>query len=228
MRKVNFTRRYTTDVSYEYEEYTVSTEVEDGDDIRSVMAALKADVEAAHLGESSSTDDAGTDEEELPEEESDKKPSKKSKRSRTTTRGKESEEAEDGTDPEEETEETDDDTGSETETEDDAGEEAEEEAPPKKSAKKSGSTGSSKADASPPKKAFKKKPQVYQRANETHKDLFGTVLRKVAPNWKKSFESKAHAKKVSKNLEGVEFLDENGKVLASFEADVKKQMGKFK
>jgi len=49
----------------------------------------------------------------------------------------------------------------------------------------------------------------------------------VAPKWKSSFESKAHAKKVSQKLNGKDFLDENGKVLSSFEAEAKKLMGKF-
>ena len=233
--EAKYTRRYNTG-NYEHEEFSLTAVVSEDENHVEVLAQLKSDIQNAYAGEAgpSVTEDAGTEMDETPEEE--EKPakrSKKSKRSRTTTLEDESDteeeigpEIEDET-PEEEIEnEIEDETPEEeieNEIEDESPEEeefeAEEEpepAPAKKTRSKSGAKG------------FKKKPQVYQRSNETHKDIFGTVLRKVAPNWKKSFESKAHAKKVSQKMEGVEFLDEDGKVLASFEADVKKQMGKFK
>lgn len=75
-------------------------------------------------------------------------------------------------------------------------------------------------------KKFKKKPQVYQRSNDAHKELFSGVLKAVAPDWKKSPESKAKAKSVSQKLEGQEFLDESGEILPDFKAQVKKHMGK--
>lgn len=71
---------------------------------------------------------------------------------------------------------------------------------------------------------FKKKPQHYDRSIEQHKEIFSGVLRSVAPDWKKSEESKKKAKKVSEAVEGEPFLDENGEVLADFKAKVKKQM----
>ncbi len=239
MKKAEFTRRYTTDVQYEFEEYTVSAELEDDADLREVMAALKADIEAIHAGESSAgspTEDAGQDTEEENEDPKPVKTGKKSKRSRTTTPKEE---------PEDEEETEDDDGGDETEDEDgdegnDDGEESEEspdeeeEESPKVTGKKksgtakTGQDSKTKTEATSGKKGFKKKPQAYQRGNETHKELFSNVLKKVAPNWKKSFESKAQAKTTSKKMEGSEFLDENGKTLASFEAAVKKLMGKFK
>lgn len=74
------------------------------------------------------------------------------------------------------------------------------------------------------KKSFKKKPQPYDRSNETHKELFTGVLRTVSPDWKKSEESKLKAKKVSMQLEGVDFLDESGEVLKSFLDLTKKMM----
>ena len=76
------------------------------------------------------------------------------------------------------------------------------------------------------KSKFKKKPQTYLRSNETHKEIFSNVLKTVAPDWKKTTESKAKAKAASQKLEGEEFLDENGEVLATFKAAVKKAMGK--
>lgn len=78
--------------------------------------------------------------------------------------------------------------------------------------------------AKKPKKKFKKKPQVYQRSNETHKEMFSIVLKGVAPNWKDNPKTKAKAKDCSVKMEGKEFLDENGKVLKEFVAEVKKLM----
>jgi len=111
---------------------------------------------------------------------------------------------------EEEEEET---TETETSDEEDTAEEVEEE--PVLAAKKG------KA-----KKTFKKKAQVYQRSNDTHKELFSGVMNAVAPAWKKTTESKAKAKEVSMKFEGVDFLDENGSVLETFKAAVKKAMSK--
>lgn len=73
-------------------------------------------------------------------------------------------------------------------------------------------------------KTFKKKPQVYQRSNETHKEIFSGVMKKAAPDWKKTPESKDKAKQVSMTLEGENFLDEEGSVLPEFQAEVKKLM----
>ena len=80
------------------------------------------------------------------------------------------------------------------------------------------------AKAAKGKKKFKSKAQVYQRSNETHKELFSGVMRAVAPDWKKTTESKAKAKSVSLVFEGVDFLDAEGNVLAEFKAAVKKAM----
>lgn len=83
----------------------------------------------------------------------------------------------------------------------------------------------SKGNVKKRKKNFKKKPQTYQR-NDTHKEIFSGVLKAVAPDWKKTQESKAKAKSVSQKMEGEEFLDEEGEVLPEFKAEVKKLMGK--
>jgi len=67
------------------------------------------------------------------------------------------------------------------------------------------------------KKKFKSKPQVYQRTNDTHKEIFSGVLTKVFPTWKTDAKTRSEAKKVSKAMEGIEFLDEAGTVLPKFE-----------
>lgn len=78
------------------------------------------------------------------------------------------------------------------------------------------------------KKASKKKAQTYSRSSEQHKEILSTVLKAVAPDWKKTEEGKANAKKTSMEMEGEEFLDENGEVLESFKSQVKKMMSKKK
>jgi outer membrane biosynthesis protein TonB len=74
------------------------------------------------------------------------------------------------------------------------------------------------------KKSFKKKPEVYQRTNSTHKDIFAETLKTVAPDWKKTTASKAKAKEASLEMEGKDFLDDKGNVLAAFKTAVKKLM----
>lgn len=223
--EARFTRRYNVG-QYEHEEYTVIAQLEEDDSIVDALVELKSDVQKAYAGEASASSGAGTEDADTEDENKPAKRSKKSSKSRTTTRSEDEEadenEDEDGgdetdTDSEEETDEDESEDSEESEDESE-----EEDAPAKKPAKKTPSKDGAKGS-----KKFKKKPQVYQRANETHKDIFSATLKKVAPNWKKSFEAKAHAKKVSQKLEGKEFLDENGKVLPSFEAEVKKAMGKF-
>ncbi len=77
-------------------------------------------------------------------------------------------------------------------------------------------------------KKFKKKAQVYQRSNETHKEIFSSVMTKATPDWKKTTESKAKAKNTSMKMEGKDFLDEDGEVLKEFSAEVKKLMASKK
>ena len=66
--------------------------------------------------------------------------------------------------------------------------------------------------------------KTYNRAIERHKEVFSGLLRSIAPDWKKTEESKKKAKKVSEVLEGEDFLDANGEVLDSFKALVKKKL----
>lgn len=215
--EAKYTRRYTTDVQYEYEEFTVTAVVEDDDNAREVLSQLKADVEAVHAGESStgSTEDAGQDQEETEEETKPEKKGKKSKRKPTTIPEEESEE-EDSEDTEEETEED-----SEGDTEEEADEEAEDEEE-KKPAKKP--AGKSSKKSSPGKKGARKTGAVYSRSNEIHKKLFSEQLGKIAPNWKSSEKSKAKAKKLSQDLQGKEFMDADGKIVSSFIIAMRKGM----
>jgi hypothetical protein len=73
-------------------------------------------------------------------------------------------------------------------------------------------------------KKFKPKTQAYDRENETHKKIFTEILKEVAPDWKKTAESKAQAKRVSIVMVGEEFLDDIGEVISSFKKQVKELM----
>lgn len=112
-----------------------------------------------------------------------------------------------------EEEETEEEEVEETSTDEESEEESEEETVEEEEKPKS-------------KKKFKKTPQKYQRDNDAHKDIFGGLLKAVAPDWKKSDEGKAKAKKASMKMEGKEFLNEDGEVLPAFKAEVKKLLGK--
>lgn len=140
---------------------------------------------------------------------------------------------EDETDSTDESEEEDDEGNDESEEDDEDGEDDDEDDKPKKKASKKSppSTAGNKAGKAkkseaktPGKKKFKAKPQAYARDNDTHKEIFSGVLKAVAPNWKKDASSKKRAKDVSVKLEGAEFLDAEGNVLATFKQSVKKAM----
>ena len=210
--ELRFNRRYNVG-QYEHEDYTIVAQLEEGDSSVEALAQMKASVEAAFAGESGG--EPGADAADKPATTGKGKKDKKSKPAPTTTQ-----------EEEEETEEIEEETGGE-ETEEET--ETEEEVETEETEEEETETEEEEIEDPPPKKGktFKKKPQAYQRENKTHKDIFSSVLKKVAPKWKSSFESKAHAKKVSQKLNGKDFLDENGKVLSSFEAEAKKLMGKF-
>jgi len=78
------------------------------------------------------------------------------------------------------------------------------------------------------KKNFKKKPQSYSRSSEQHKEILSTLLKSVAPDWKKTDDGKARAKDASQKMEGKDFLDEEGEVLQSFKDEVQKLMAPAK
>jgi hypothetical protein len=205
--EARYTRRYNIG-NYEHEEYTLAAVVKEGETGAEALIDLKHQVAAAYVGEGSigpapepeEEIEQPIEEEEIPVEE----------------------------EIPEETEE-------EVEEED-----IEEEVPEEKPKKKTKAPKKEEAEEddydyadqlpkelvkeAPKKKSFKKKPQTYQRSNEAHKEIFSNVLKAVAPDWKKSFESKAQAKKVSQKMVGEEFLDEDGNVVASFTEAVRKAM----
>lgn len=113
----------------------------------------------------------------------------------------------------------------EEEVEDEGNDESEEEETEKKPSKKSASPTAGAKAGKVAGKTFKPKPQNYSRANETHKEIFSNLLKSVAPDWKKSFESKELAKSTSKKMDGTAFLDADGEVIAEFKSKVKKMMG---
>lgn len=77
----------------------------------------------------------------------------------------------------------------------------------------------------PAKKSFKPKPQVYDRENDTHKEIFSGLLKSLSPNWKKDSKLKIQAKNASVKLEGEEFLDHEGEVLEAFKGSVREFLG---
>ncbi len=192
--EVKFTRRFTTDVSYEFEEITLTTVIDGDVCMKETLQKMKAAAEASRAG----TETTPAEEEETEDE------------------------GNDDVDTEETTEEDDNETDDEETEEDDETEEEEE----KPKAKK-GKAGKTAPGSGTKGKKFKKKPQVYQRSNDTHKELFSSMMSVVAPDWKKSFESKALAKKVSQKMEGVDFLDEDGTIFPSFKETTRKAMGKL-
>lgn len=109
---------------------------------------------------------------------------------------------------------------------DDQGEESEDDGEGEDdSDKKPGKKGKPSADKKVEgKKTFKKKPQVYNRSIDQHREIFSRVLRSVKADWKESDTLKARAKKISEQLDGEKFLDETGEVLPDFKAEVKKRL----
>ena len=69
------------------------------------------------------------------------------------------------------------------------------------------------AETKPVKKISK--ATMYDRVLETHKSLIGAFLDTKYPKWRKN-ELIKKATQASKNLNGIEFLDENGEMLESF------------
>jgi len=191
--EAKFVRKYNVG-QYENEEYSLTAEVEDGENAVKVLQKLKADVAKAYGASPSKSEED--------EEETTPAPKKKSKPAP---------EPEEEDEEEVDEEETDSDDDDEEESDEEESDEEEEESKPAK-----------KASA---KKSFKKKPQDYNRS-EQHKEILSSVLKEVAPDWKKSEASKKKAKAVSTKVVGLAFLDEDGEVLKSFKAAVKKMMAK--
>lgn len=235
-----FTKRIPTE-QYAYEEYSLEAAIdasESGEDVLIEMRRQVSSAFAADLVESTEQKD------ELKAAKKAAKKEKKNGKSKTRPANDEDENGEDpaeiesgdgeGTEDDETgTDSADDDDNSESEDDeasDDAGEDQGEESEESEddgeddSDKKPGKKGKPAADKKGGKKTFKKKPQSYNRGIDQHREIFSRVLRSVKPDWKESEKMKVRAKKISEQLEGENFLDENGEVLSDFKAEVKKRL----
>lgn len=221
--EAGFTRRYKVG-EYEHEEYTLKAIVEDEDGAGKVLSELKNEVHSAFASEIA----APTGKKRKPQKQENEDADDDGDSSDVDEETDDVEDLEDG-----DGEGSEDDEGDDSDDSDDSDADAEEddsdEDEGKKSKKTRSTNGSKKSTNASTKKSgkgFKKKPQVYQRTNENHKEIFSNVLKAVAPNWKKDAKSKAKGKAASQKMEGKDFLDENGVVLKEFKAAVKKLMGK--
>lgn len=182
--------------NYEHEEISMSAVIEEDEDHMDAVAGLRQDVVAALSGEKAATVEA-------PEAEEEKKPAK-------TGKGKKAPKVEEQ--PEEEEPEAEDDDEKTADPEEEETEEEPEEEPEEEEKPAPAKGG----------KKFKKKPQSYSRASEQHKEIFSSVVKSIAPEWKKSDDLKKKAKDASQSMEGKDFLDDSGEVLSEFKDAVKK------
>lgn len=218
--EVKYARKYNLG-NYESEDYGLTAIVEEDDKASDVFAELKQEITAAQSGEKdqdNDTDDTSRDQEsEDQDNESDDE----------DANGKGNEETNSDDSDEDDEEGNDDAKVSESNSGNDEDEDDEEDEADKKPAKKSkaSTAGSKVGKAKATKKKLVKKPQAYERTNDTHKDIFSGLLKEVAPNWKKDEKSKKLAKSASVKLEGQNFLDADGEVVATFKQSVKKHMG---
>lgn len=213
--EIKYTRRFTTDKDYEFEEITVTATLEDDVACANAIAELKKQVEESRDLE------GNADVDDPPPKKKDKKKPKKEK---DEDESDDTDEDESDDDADDEADEDDDEGNDDTET--DEADDTDEEKSKSTKTKKAAASKKDKTGGAGSKKNFRKKPQVYQRENETHKELFSGLMKSVAPKWKASPESKAKAKSVSKKMEGKEFLDEDGKIFPSFKELVRKAMSK--
>ena len=195
--EAKFNRRYNVG-QYEHEDYTLTAVLDEGDDTLLVLNSLKKSIASAFGGETETTSETIAEVE---------KPKRKSraKKEEPEEEAVEEEAVEEGEEPEDLDPED-----LEEEEEEEEEEEVVEEKPAKAKAKG--------------KRGFKKKDQPYSRSSEQHKEIFSNVLKAISPDWKKSPASKTKAKEASQSMEGKDFLDETGEVIASFKAEVKKLM----
>lgn len=239
-----FTKRFNTG-DYEHEEYTLSAQVEEGEDGASALLDLKAEVVAAFMGQATAAP-VETKTEVKPKTK--KQKPQETKNARTKANNTDDEDTDDensasedaGDDGEsdqddeatdsENSDDSDDSTDDSEDSSDDNSEEDgdDEDSKPAKKGSKPVSSGKAGSKEGSSKKSFRKKPQGYNRAIDQHKEIFSGVLRYVAPDYKKSEASKLKAKETSIKMSGKEFLDEDGEVLESFKAEVKKLMSSSK
>lgn len=232
--EAKFTKRIVV-AEYEYEEYTLGGQLEGNETGAQALNTLKAEVLAVISGEETTPVDPKQEETKPAKKQKPKKEKKHEPKADHTDdedtddenpasedagidgEGDQDDEATDSEDGDDSDDSSDSDEDSE-----DGSEDSDEEVPAPKPASKNAKKGSAKETGV--KKGFRKKPQVYNRSIEQHKDIFSSILRSVAPEWKKSEASKAKAKKTSEVMNGKEFLDENGEVLPEFKNEVKKLM----
>lgn len=212
-------KRYSTG-DYEFEQYELNATVDGKESGAEVLAELKKQINDAFAGNAKKTEEPKT-----------KKGKKANGKGKSSTVSDEDESDDDSAEEadDDEVESSDDDEAaddedgdssddsSEDSEEDDESESEDEEDEPKP-AKGKGNKGGKVGSKTKP------KAQNYNREVEEHKSLFSSILRSVAPQWNKSDESKAKAKKVSAAMNGKPFLDADGEVLDSFTSEVKKLM----
>ena len=235
-----FTRRFVTG-EYEFEEYTLTAQVNDGETGSQVLTELKGEVAAAFVGEATVVPEEKKETKQPAKKQKTKKEEKKNVKPKADHVDDEDADDEDSasedagddgeSDQDDETtdhedgDDGDDSSDSDEDSDDSEGDDEEESKPaPKKAGTKKASPAKGGGKTEEGKKSFRKKPQTYNRSIEQHKEIFSGLIRSVAPDWKKTEASKAKAKKTSESMVGKEFLDENGEVLESFRSEVKKMM----
>ncbi len=227
VKEAKLTKRYVTG-QYEHEEYTLTAEVLGGESGVKVLTELKLQINEAFIGEASVESEAEEEVQEKPKTKKGKKENGKRKSSIVSDEDEgDSDSAEEADDNEDESADHDEATDSEDgNASDDSSDESEEDSEDEEDGEEDAKPVKGKADkgGKAGTKVRKAKPQNYNREVEQHKSLFSGVLRSVAPEWNKSDDSKARAKKTSVQLAGKPFLDADGEVLDSFKAEVKKLM----
>ncbi len=203
--EVKFARKFN-EGNYESKDYSITAVLDEDDVVAEVFKELDKEITAAHSGETTEGEEENANE-------------------GNTTRGlgktaRKDPKDDSGEDENEKEEESGEEVGKGTDELEEMENEAEEETP-----KKPVKPAAAKPAAEKAGKKFKVKAQVYQRGNDAHKEIFSGILKEVAPNWKKDDKSKAKAKTASTELEGEDFLDAEGEVLATFKQSVKKFMG---
>lgn len=215
IKEATFTRRFTTG-QYEFEEHTLSAEADESGNEKGseILLELKKEVLEAFTGEVK-------DEDTKPDSSKNRSKSKKSSTSEdegANDEGSEDNEASDDKTSDDDNSEPEASEGSDREEKED--QENDEPREGKAGKSKSKSKESSKDEKS--KKTFQRKPQHYDRSIEEHKNIFARVYTSISPDWRKSEAGKKKAKIISEKVEGEPFLDENGEVLDSFTARVRK------
>lgn len=239
INSATFTKRIPTD-NYAYEEYSLTAAIDPSESGEEVLIEMRSQVSNAFAADLvASTEKKEETKAAKKSAKQEEKKSAKPGKSKARPADDEDDDGEDSADEDqrddgegaEDDEAADDnvqDDGDDSsddaeETEDDGDSEEEEE----QEAHRKTSSGKAKpaAKEEKSKKGFKRKPQVYNRGLEQHKEIFSGLLRSVAPDWKRNDASKLKAKKASEQLEGEDFLDESGEVLDGFVTQVKKLMG---